>query len=332
MAVYDTAGGGNTHIDKLLTNVSVGYQNEDFVGEMLFPSVGVNKQSDLYYIHGREGWTPEIDAGTDNTLRAPGAVATEIDGMTVSTNPYFALERALQAFVTDEEVQNVDSPLAPRRDATDLVTEKLMLGKELIIHSLATTAANYASGHSTTLSGTDQWSDYANSDPKDDIKVGRDKIHSVLFRRVNKSVMPYEVMSQLEDHTDIIERIKYSERGVLTREIIAAVLGLDDVIVPGAGYNTANPGQTESLAYIWGKDVVLAYVPPRAGLKTPAYGYEFSWNYGSASGPRRQVTRWRDEARKSDVVRVSHRFDIKHVAVDGSGLSTAGYIIKAAVA
>lgn len=334
MAVYDPRGGGNVHIDKVLTNISMGYTNEDFVGEALFPSVGVDKQSDIYYEFGREGWSPEIDAGTDNTLRAPGTPATEVPGMTVATNPYFAKERALKIPVTDEEQQNADTPLRPRRDGTQLVTDKLLIGKELQIKTIATTAANYVSGHSTTLSGTSQWSDYTNgvSDPKDDVKTARDTIHSKIFRRMNLGIFPYEVMSQLEDHPNIIERIKYSERGILTQDIISAVLGLGNILVPGAGVNSANAGAAESIGYIWGKDVVLAYVPARAGMKIPAYGYEFSWNFGGASGPRRQVTRWRDEDRVSDLVRVRHRYDLKLIAVDSSGDSLAGYVIKAAVA
>ena len=208
MAVYDTRGGGQVHIDKVLSNISMGYQNEDFIGENLFPVVNVSKQSDLYYEFGREGWGPILTEGVDTTLRAPGTVATEVPGMTVTTNPYFAKERAAQIAVTDEEVENADTPLAPRRDGTNLVTEQLTVAKELQIKALVTTVANYNSGNRVTLSGTSQWSDYANSTPKSDVKTGRDSIHAKVFQRANWMVIPYEVMSQLEDHTNIIERIK----------------------------------------------------------------------------------------------------------------------------
>jgi hypothetical protein len=220
--------------------------------------------------------------------------------------------------------------LAPDRDGTELVTSKIWLGREIAMQSMVTTAANYATGYSTTLSGTSQWSDYVNSTPIADVRAGYRKIHSGLFFEPNVAIIPYQVMTQLEDHPDFIERIKYSERGVLTVDIIASILGLGQVIVPGVGYNSANPGQPATLGYLWGKDVLLAYVPPRPGLRIPAYAYEFNWGY-NGSAPQ-VVERWREERRKSDIVRVSRRYDLKFTALDVNGKSIAGYLIKAAVA
>jgi hypothetical protein len=42
--------------------------------------------------------------------------------------------------------------------------------------------------------------------------------------------------------------------------------------------------------------------------------------------------RWREEPRKSDLIRVSRRYDLKMVAQDATGKEIAGYVIKAAVA
>lgn len=326
MAVYDPRGGGNVHIDVALTNISVGYPNEGFVGERLFPVVRVRKQSDQYYKFGREGWV--LEPGAD--FRAPGTEANEIPGIEVSLEPYFAQEHALQIAVTDEERENADSPMSPDRDGTELVTAKILLGRELAMHTMVTTVANFASGNSVTLSGTAQWdSGDPASDPIGDVRTGRDAIHAKLFVRPNVAVIPYQVMSALEDHPDFIERIKYSQTAVLTEELIGRLLGLSNIIVPGVGYNSARMGQAESIGYLWGKDVLLAYVPQRPGLKTPAFAYEFNWAYPQG-GPM-QTTRWREEKRKSDIVRVGRRYDLKFIATDGNGDSTAGYLIKSAV-
>jgi hypothetical protein len=326
MGVYDARGGRNTHIDVVLTNISVAWPNNGLVGPILTPAVPVKKQSDKYYVFGREAWA--VDPSGD--LRAPGTVANEIPGLEVSLDSYFADEHSLQIAITDEERENVDNPLSPDRDGTELVTSKILLGRELAIWSMVTTAANYATGNSVTLSGTSQFNDYVNSDPIGVFRTGYRNFHAKLFIEPNIAVIPYLVMTQLEDHPDFIARIQYSERGVLTAEIIASLLGLETVIVPGAGYNTANPGQAASVSYMWGKDVVLAYVPPRPGPRIPAFAYEFVWGYGAG---RPMVTeRWREQVRKSDVVRVSRRYDLKFVAKDETGKSIAGYLIKDAVA
>lgn len=325
MAVYDPRGGGDVHIDVTLTNISLAYPNNGMVGEALFPVVRVRKQSDLYYEFGREGWLPEDD------LRAPGSEATEIPGLKVATHPYFARERALQIAITDEERENADTPLSPDRDGTELVTSKILLKREQRMKDLVTATATYAAGHSTTLAGTDQWSDLANSNPIGDLKAGLRQVHSTLFMEPNTAVIPYQVMAVLEDHPDFIERIKYSQAGVITADIIASVVGLQRIIVPGIGYNSAsNPNATPSLTYLWGKDVVLAWVPPRAGLRIPAFAYEFNWRF--PGGREQAVIRWRENRRESDVVRVKRRYDLKLIATNDSSESIAGYLIKDAVA
>lgn len=313
-------------IDPVLTNISVAWPNEGFVGNRLFPQVTVAKQSALYYVFNREAWS--IDPGGD--VRAPGTVANEIPGMKVSTQPYFAKEHSLQTPVTDEERENADSPFNPDRDGAELVTMKIMLQRELAMRDVVQTASNYPAANVVTLAGTTQFNDYVNSDPIGVFKTGIRQVHKTMFTMLNTAIIPWEVMTVLEDHPDFIERIKYSERAILTEDIIASLLGIPNIIVPGVGYNTANPGQTESLGYLWGKDILLAYVPPRAGTKIPAYAYEFVWGYGG--GRPMVIDRWREEPRKSDLVRCSRRYDLKLTALDANGKSIAGYLIKNAVA
>jgi hypothetical protein len=326
MPIYDPRGGGNVHIDRVLTQISVAWPNAGLVGEALFPRVPVRKQSDKYYIFGRESFS--VDPGGD--VRAPGTPANEIPGLAVSTDTYFADEHSLQISVTPEERENADNPLDPDRDGTELVTGKVLLAREVTMKDMVLTASNYASGYSTTLAGTAQWNDYANSDPIADVRTATRVMHAGMFLEPTLAVFPYQVMTQLEDHPDFIERIKYSERGILTAEIIASILGVAQIIVPGVGINTANPGQAVALSYLWGKDVLFAYVPPRAGLRIPAFAYEFCWTYGPAQ--TQVVKRWWDPDREADLVRVSRRYDLKFVAKNNLDKAIAGYLIKTAVA
>lgn len=331
MAVWSPTGSGNVHVDQVLSNISLAWTNEGMVGNRLLPQVPVRKQSDKYYTFGRETWVPET---TD--VRAPGTVANEIPGRKLSLDTYYAQEHALQIAVTDEERENADSPLAPDADATELVTSKILLGREIAIRDLVTTAASYATGMTVTLSGTDQWSDYTNSDPIDDLKAGRHAMHAKVFFEPNTAVIPYQVMSKLEDHPDFLDRIKYSERAILTPELIAAITGIPNPIIPGLGVGAGGYGTPITTSYLWGKDVLLAYVPPRAGLRVPAFAYEFVWGY-SGTGAQ-QVDRWREDPRKSDVLRVGRRYDLKLVGKENEvghtdeGKVITGYLIKAAVA
>lgn len=324
MAVWAPSGSGSVHVDKILTNISIAWPTGTLVGERLFPVVGVQKQTDKYYTFGRESWLPKDD------VRAPGTEATEIPGLAVSTNNYYAVEHALEIAVTDEERQNADAPLSPDRDATELLTGRIMLTRELAMKTLVTTTANYSSTSSQTNSGTTLWSDYVNSDPIKDMRGGKTIINGRIFLDPTTIVVPYQVMVVLDDHPDFLERIKYSERAIFSPELLAAVIGIPNVIIPGVGFNSANEGQPSTLGYLWGKDVVLAYVPPRAGLKIPAFGYEFQWG-------GQFVDRWREEKRASDLLRVRRRYDLQLPAQGDAGTADAGkaiggYVIKQAVA
>jgi hypothetical protein len=340
MGVYQPTGTGNVHIDQVLTNISLGWPNEGMIGDQIFPTVPVRKQSDKYYVFGRESWLPET-----SDYRAPGTEANEIPGLEVSTTPYYAQEHSLQIAVTDEERENADSPLDPDRDGTELVTNKIMLGREVAIRDLVTDPNNYATGLAVDFAALPQrqWSDYTNSTPIADARAAVRAIHANIYMEPNTVIMPWLVMSTLEDHPDIIERIKYSERAVLTPQIIAAVLGLPRVLVPGAGIGVSTGGQPSgqhgnaiATTYLWGKDVIFAWIAPQPGLRRPSFGYEFVWRY--PGGQRQVVDRWREQKRKSDVIRVSRRYDLKLVGTEINpaspdfGKSIVSFIYKNVIA
>lgn len=326
--MYNPMGAGNAHIDQVLTQISLAFPNNEFVGEKLFPTVTVKKQSDKYYWFGRDNWVAQ---GSD--FRAPGTVANEIPGVGVALDNYYAQEHALQHLVTDEERQNTDSPMRPDSDATERVTQAILLGRELAMRNLVTDPNNYATGLSVTLSGFSQWNNYANSTPVADIKNADLAVHAKIFRSMNTAIIPFEVMSVLEDHPDIIERIKYTDRAILTKEIICAVLRLTNVIVPGVAEGQGE-GFNITASYLWGKDVILAYVPPKAGIRTPAFGYEFVWGMPSAQ----IIDRWRETPRVGDMIRCRRRYDLKMVGVETNDQasdfkkSVTGFLIKNAVA
>lgn len=314
------------HLDSMLTGISVGYSNDELVGDQLFPSVSVAKQSDKYYVLEKVGFTPLQDT------RAANAVTPEVPPMTLSRDTYYAEEHALKGWVSIDEIQNADNPVAPLVDTTEQVSDTILLNREDAIQTLVRATANYASGHSTTLSGTGQWNDYTNSTPIVDLKAARDQIHLATFKMPTKAILGYDVATKLEDHPDFLDRIKAQPTAQINNlATIGQIVGIPQLVRAGAGKNTANLGQAQTIAYMWGKDVVVAFVPAAPGRKVPAFGYEYNWNFEGSAMP---TDRWYDDDRKAWAVRTTRRYDFKFAAVDtvANGDSVGGYLIKNAIA
>jgi len=298
-------------VDPALSNVSIKYMNDTFIADQIFPIVKVSKQTGKYYVYDKS------NLRIDKTDRAAGSGANEVDfGLSLQT--FACDDHALKGFVADEIQDQADAALNPLIDETEMLTEKMLLDRESKLAAILADTAILT--QNTTLSGTSQWSDYSNSDPIGDVRTARTTVHQNTFRKPNTLILGKQVFDQLVEHPQIIERVKYSQLGIITEEILARLFQVEKVVVGEAGKNTANEGQTDSMSYVWGKHAVIAFVAPQVRLKQLTLGYTFTY-------AMRQVKRWRDEDREGTYVRIGQDNYVQKVVA-----ATAGYLIKNAVA
>jgi hypothetical protein len=298
------------HVDAVLTSISIAYVNAGFVADLVMPRVKVKKESNLFYKYGREKFRiPE-------TLRAVKTEYKRVD-WTVTTDTYQCHEYGLEEPIDDRERDNADDPLDLDIDTTEYVSDLVMLDREKRVADLLTTAANFT--NTDTLAGVEQWSDYTNSDPIDDVEVAKNAINAAIGLDPNVMVMSREVYLKLKHHPQILERIKYSQKGIISVDLLKAIFEIENIWIAFSLYDTALEGQTPSLSRIWGKHVLLAYITPRPGIKKMSLGYSFNTR-------KRQTENYREEKIKSDVIRVSEVIDEKLV------METAGYLYRSVVA
>ncbi len=307
---------GSLHIERNLTNYSIKYQNPEFVNEKLFPPVMVQKESDKYIVYDFSNFNPV------ETLRANGAESAQIDWH-FSEDNYFCEEYSLHGIVTDRDRRNADRPLTLDIDTLELVTDGVTLGKEMAAATLVTTPGNYPASNTEALSGTSQWSDYANSDPLGDIKTIQTSVFQASRKYTNTIVFPYEVALTLAYHPAILELVKYTHANLLQ-----SLMGADgmlpktlfgmEVVIGGAAYNSANPGQTAELTDVWGKNVIAAYVEKAPRLKSVSFGKTFRTG--------KYVRKWRNEEREGDIIEYTDIYDLKMTA------ATTGYLLQSVIA
>src|SRR5436305_13529940 len=93
----------------------------------------------------------------------------------------------------------------------------------------------------------------------------------------NTLLLTEPVVNVLSEHPKILDKIKYTQRGIVTEDILAAVFRVGKILVARTVANSANEGQTVTPADIWGDDAILCYVDSSPDLQMPTFGRIFSW-------------------------------------------------------
>jgi hypothetical protein len=323
---------GDVHVNTPLTNISVMFLQEadQFIAPRAFPIIPVNKQSDRYYVYKQEDFYRD-----DMQIRGSGAEAAT-SGFRVDNTPnYFAEPYALKKPVPDQVRANADAVLNMDMDATYFLTQKSMIRREKVWGANAFTTGKWGTdvtGVSAAPGGGQflQWND-PSSTPVENIRAGKLKIKQNTGMQANVLVLSEPVWAILQDHPDIVDRVKAGQTpggpAMVTRNAVAAILELDEILIMGAVENTAAEGQTGVFSFIGGKGALLMHRTPRPGLMVPTGGYTFAWTglFGTGAEGMR-IKRYRWEIISSDLIEAEMAFDIKIIS------SVLGYFFATAVA
>jgi hypothetical protein len=307
------------HVDAILTNISVAYMQmaENFIATKVFPVVPVSKQSDKFFTYTKNDWF------RDEAQRRADATESAGGGYNLSTDSYQADVYAFHKDVGDQTRANADAPINVDREAAEFVTGRMLLKMETQFVSNFFTTSVWA----TDSTPTNLWSDYTSSDPIGDIETGKRTILSTTGYEPNTLVLGYDTFIQLKNHPDLVDRIKYTSSQVLSESLLASLFGVPRVMVAKSLKATNNEGGSEAYAFNYGKNALLTYSAPSAGLLQPSGGYVMSWTGVSQGiGATIGVSRMRMEQFKADRIEAEVAFDMK---VIGSDL---GYFFNACVA
>ena len=312
----------DVHVDAILTSVSVAFiqSQNNFVADRVFRSIPVDKQSDKYFVYTKGDWFRD-----EAQVRAPASPSAG-GGYTLSTATYSADVYAFHKDVDDQTRANADAPLNPDRDATEFITQRMLLRKEIQWTTDFFTTSIWTTD---VTGGTDftKWSSYASSDPIEDVETGKATILTSTGMLPNTLVVGYDVYRQLRNHPDIIDRIKYTSSNTVDTDTIARLLGLERVLVSRAIKNTANEGATVSMSNIAGKNALLCYVAPSPGILTPTAGYSFAWRgVSDGMGQTVGISRFRLPELRADRIESQMAWDNKVISAD------LGYFFASAVA
>ena len=255
-------------IDKFLTMASKGYFPEGFIGDKVLPEVRVKQDSGKLAGYGNE------HIRIVNTVYGGRGKAPRYESITRNDTSYFIDDHGLEGMVTPADYRNVEQPFDAEKDETlGLVTVLKISREKAIADALGSTAVLT---QNTTLSGTSQFNDYVNSDPLGKFKTAQETVYDGCGAKPDTGLMSWKVLNTLSYHPGILEGLGFAQNraGTLTENEVASAMKIKRLLVGEPKYNSAALGQTDSLADVWGKNVVFAVLPTTAMKMQISLGYQ----------------------------------------------------------
>lgn len=309
----------DVHIDRALTNISIAYMQDqaNFVADRVFPVVGVQKQSDVYFSYPRGEFNRD-----EMALRAPSTESAGGEYTIEQAGPYFCPVYAYHYDVPDGLKANADAPINIDREATQYLTYKTLLHREakwvsnFFGTSIWGTDLTGVSGITADTTKFTYWDDDA-SEPIKLIEQLRITMLEDTGFEPNTLVLGAWVWSALKNHPSILSLINAGQTpggpAKITLNMVKELFEIPNIYIMKAIQNTAKRGQTASHSFIAGRNALLCYSAPSPGLMTPSAGYTFKWTNGPALST---IATYRMDLKKAERMEIESSFDQKVIATD----------------
>lgn len=297
-------------VDPVLTTLARGYSNEDFIGTTIAPVAVVEKEAGKIPQFGKDAFK------IYNTERAIRAKSNRMTPEGITAINYVLTEHDIEFPIDYREAEEAQAILNLEMYAAETVINIILLRLEKEIADKLQNLDTYPTGNKITLSETSKWSVTTTSNPIADVDNAKEAIRGKIGRYPNVMVMGPTAYNALKNHPAILDRIKYSMKGVVTVDILKEIFDLSNVVVGRAVYAT----DAGAFVDVWADNVILAYVSevPGKGERTP-YAPSFAYTLRKRNKP--EVDKY-DEAGKLRLIRATDLLAVKVVGPE------AGYIIN----
>ncbi len=259
---------GQVQASTVLSEMSVMYANDEYIGTRLMPIYDIGKRVGEFYEYAKR----DRLAYPDDEMEVRSEALEVSEGRT--RTPVSLQGRALKEFVDVTVLNNQDAPLNEMLDAQQNVLEGLSFKQEKRIATIMCASASYGS-NTTALSAGDRWDSVSGGDPVADINaalaaqwIGRGPGKRVAFASL-------DVWNVLKVHPRMLDLIRGNSSGMLTREMFSAFFEIDELLIGKARNDTANSGQTASYSRIWSNVFGVA----RVGLTPSKRNAVFGWTF-----------------------------------------------------
>jgi hypothetical protein len=291
----------------------------NFAADKVFPICPVTKESDLYAIYEKGTFYR-----TGQMRPRPLGGRPAQTGYGITEGNYRCVEWALEHLIDDRTRQNADQPLDPDLAGMRLLQTQALIQRDTLWSQKYFVTGVWANDWTGVTTGPGasqflQW-DQSGSDPIQFIRGRANDVAGKTGYRPNTLAFGTLAYEAFINHPDVLDRIKYTQRGLVTPDIVASLLDVRKVVVPRSVSNTAHEGQADNINYILSpSSVLMAYAAPAPSIQEPSAGYTFAYTGllpGIDNAFGGVIMRGREELAHSDVLQIRASYDQEIVASD----------------
>lgn len=277
-----------------------------FIAQRVAPVIDVASQAGTF------GKIPvEQLLQTRTTNRAPGAGYAR-GSYTFTTASYACEEHGAEEPIDDREAKMYANYFSAEQIATMRAYDAVLRNAEIRIASLIFNATTWASYRTEVAN---EWDDIAAATPITDVDAAVKAVWTQSGMWPNALIVTKHVFKNLRRCAQIIDALESggagrpSWQGAINEAQLASVFDLDYVIVAGSAKNTAKEGQSVSFDKIWDDEyAMVCRIATSGDVREPCIARTFHWAAdGSSVGGT--VEMYREESKRSDIVRVRHDVD-----------------------
>lgn len=271
--------------DSYLTDLAVAdtEADQEFLTPKVFPTVNVNTKSGDFDVWDRGSLLrPEFrdHAYGDRPVQAHTKM---------KEGHYRTTHRSLERAIDPEDRASSRNPMQPEEDAALYLNAQARMDIDLrFIEGFMRADSGWGFVYQGVESGTPNTAadspeftqfDQAGVNVALFIRQRARRMQLMTGRKPNVLVLGSNVSAALAFNEDIVDRVKYVQKGVADFDLLAGFFDVPRVLDASGVYNAAREGQADQFKYIVDPNsMLLTYAAPRPSRNVPSGGYTFVWD------------------------------------------------------
>lgn len=236
-------------VNPILVAIAIAYSNRALIADAVLPRLTPMSKEEFSYFKYTlaDGFTiPDTKVGRRSK---PNEVSFSGAEVTDRTQDY-----GLEDPIPQSDIDNADPRYSPLNHSTEQLTNLILLDREVRVANLVFNPATYAAANQETLAAGDQFS---NPDA-DVLRIIEEGLNTPIMRP-NVAVFGQSAWSALRRHPQINKAVhgNSGDAGMATRQQVAELFELQEILVGQSLLNTARKGQPVAMQQVWGNSAAF---------------------------------------------------------------------------